>query len=37
MLLSLNIFTTVPIYDNVCKLNEKKVEKYIITFYGKTL
>ena len=37
MLLTLNIFKTVPRYDDVFKLNEKKAQKYIITFYGKSL
>ena len=37
MLLTLNVFKTVPRYDDVLKLNEKKAQKYIITFYGKTL
>ena len=37
MLLTLNVFKTVPRYDDVLKLNEKKAQKYIITFYGKPL
>ena len=37
MLLIRNIFKTVPVFDDVFKLNEKKVENYIITFYGKSL